>query len=80
MIYQKFLILFLLLTYFIILCIGKEGICMKLKICNMYCNYVIKTLEKVVKSLNVSDKNYNVLDDALYKSYLKLEKILEDKY
>ena len=52
---------------------------MKFKISSMYCKYVIKILDNALKSLNKEDKNYDIIDQRLYESYLNLEKILNDK-
>lgn len=42
----------------------------------MYCKYVINIINNTIKKIKPTDKNYKLLEDKLYKSYLKLEKIL----
>ena len=74
MIYQKFLVLFFFSYYFIIFLVG---VYMKFCACRMYCKYVISIINKAVtkrRALYVSDE---LLENELYESYLKLEKLLK---
>ena len=47
------------------------------KTSKLYCKYVISILSNSIKKINVNNETYNEIDDKLYESYLKLEKILE---
>ncbi|MGN1268965.1 MAG: hypothetical protein ACI4U0_05690 [Candidatus Aphodocola sp.] len=42
----------------------------------MYCKYVINTIYKSIKKLKYNTDLYKQLDDKLYESYLKLEKLI----
>ncbi|MEE0699623.1 MAG: hypothetical protein U0M66_03470 [Bacilli bacterium] len=43
---------------------------------NMYCQYVIKTLSVSIKKLIMRNERYDLLEDRLYASYIRLEKLL----
>lgn len=47
---------------------------------SMYCKFVIDTLSISIKKLNIKNKNYDILEDKLYESYIKLEKILNTEF
>lgn len=47
---------------------------------NMYCKFVIEILSSKIKKLVNSSENYDILDDRLYESYLKLEKLLDAEF
>lgn len=47
----------------------------------MYCKYVIDTLSDGIKNLRQKHYlKYDVLEDKLYESYIKLEKILNTEF
>ncbi len=47
----------------------------------MYCKYVLDTLNNNIKLLMLkNNKCYDVLEDKLYESYIKLEKILSTEF
>lgn len=76
MIYQKFLILFLSPYYFIIFLVG---VVMRFCASRMYCKYVINVISNAIfkiRSMNVNDE---LLEDELFKSYIKLEKLLKQE-
>lgn len=47
---------------------------------SMYCRFVIDTLIVGIKKLKNKNENYDVLEDRLYESYVKLEKILNTEF
>ncbi len=76
MIYEKFLILFLLIYYFIIFMVG---VYMKFLASRMYCKYVVNIINDAIlkiRSMRIED---DMLEEELYNSYLKLEKLLEQE-
>ncbi len=76
MIYEKFLILFLLIYYFIIFLVG---VGMKFLASRMYCKYVVNIINDAIlkiRSMRIED---DLLEEELYNSYLKLEKLLEQE-
>ena len=53
---------------------------MKFCVSRMYCKYVINALSKAVlkiRSISIKDE---ALEDELYQSYLKLEKLLKQEF
>ena len=53
---------------------------MKFCVSRMYCKYVIDALSKAVlkiRSISIKDE---ALEDELYQSYLKLEKLLKQEF
>lgn len=77
MIYQKFLILFLLFYYFIIFLVG---VVMKFCASRMYCKYVIDILNKAILKIRSIKEEDELLEDELYESYVKLEKLLKQEF
>ncbi len=56
-----------------------KEVCMKFKTSKLYCKYIINILQKNIHCFK-KDKNLStMLDDEIYNSYLKLEKILKDE-
>lgn len=52
---------------------------MKFCVSRMYCKYVINTLNNALKQLRVKKRNNKLLEDELYESYLKLEKLFNEE-
>lgn len=76
MIYQKFLVLFLLPYYFII---SLVGVGMRFCASRMYCKYVIDVLSNAILKIRSIKVNDELLEDELFESYIKLEKLLEQE-
>lgn len=55
------------------------GVRMKFCVSRMYCKYVINTLNNALKQLRVKKRNNKLLEDELYESYLKLEKLFNEE-
>lgn len=47
---------------------------------SMYCKYVIDLLYVNINDRIFRKQNYSELDDVLYESYLKLEKMLDAEF
>lgn len=45
----------------------------------MYYKYVIKTIDDILRKYRIKNINNNLLEDKLYESYLKLEKMLDEE-
>lgn len=77
MIYQKFLILFLSLYYFIIFLVG---VGMRFCASRMYCKYVVNILNNAILKIRSMKAQDDLLEDELYASYVKLEKLLKQEF
>lgn len=53
---------------------------MKFLASSMYCKYVINTLSVGIKQFIIKNEKNEVLEDKLYESYIKLEKILNTEF
>lgn len=49
------------------------------KASKLYCEYVINIINNSIKNLKINTDTYKELDDRLYESYLKLEKIINSE-
>ena len=45
-----------------------------------YCKYVIDIINNNLKKMKKNSDLYTTLDEKLYKSYLRLEKIINDEF
>jgi len=50
------------------------------KASKLYCEYVINIISNSIKNLKTNTDTYKELDDRLYESYLKLEKIINSEF
>ena len=50
------------------------------KTSKLYCKYVINIINNSIKKLKINTDPYKALDDKLYESYLKLEKIISSEF
>ncbi len=50
------------------------------KTSKLYCKYVIGIINSNIKKLKINTEPYKELDDKLYESYLRLEKIIKSEF
>lgn len=55
------------------------GVSMKFCASRMYCKYVINTLNNALKKIRIKKYDSKLLEDELYESYLKLEKLFNEE-
>lgn len=53
---------------------------MLFKTSKLYCKYVIAIINNNIKKFKFDTDSYKELDERLYKSYLKLEKIINSEF
>lgn len=53
---------------------------MRFNTSKFYCKYVIDIINNNIKKLKRNTDSYKELDDKLYESYLKLEKIIGTEF
>lgn len=52
---------------------------MKFCVSRMYCKYVINTLNNALKKIRTKKQSDKLLENELYESYLKLEKLFNEE-
>ena len=58
----------------------KQVFKMRFNTSKFYCKYVIDIINNNLKKMKKNSDLYTTLDDKLYESYLRLEKIINDEF